>query len=152
VATTPKVGIVGMRALRRDIARQTGQGNSAVYKAIRQAGLEAAEPVAGLTRSKLPQVTGRLAGDVRTTASRTGAAVRMGRSNLRYAGWAEFGGHRRVPHDSQREFLRQGRYLFPSSLQLASTSARLYSAALGRVLNNSSLWTNTTTNPAEVHD
>ena len=148
----PVIGVVGLSALRRDIKRQTADTSSAMFAAMKQAGREAAEPVASATRSSLPQVSGRLAGDVRVTAGRSGAAVRMGRSNLRYAGWVEFGGTRRVPHTSHREFRPQGRYMFPRAVQLAPESSRLYAAALERVLNSSSIWTNTTTSPGSVHD
>ena len=152
MASAAAVGVVGMKALRRDINKQTTSTSSALYQAIRQAGREAAEPVAGLTRSVLPQDTGRLAGDVRVTATRTGAAVRMGRASIRYAGWVEFGGTRRAPHVSTRAYDPRGRYLFPAAVRLAPESARLYAAALQRVLSSSSIWTNKTTNSGEVHD
>jgi hypothetical protein len=148
----PVISIVGMRALRRDIKRQTDEQSSALYTAIKRAGRQAAEPVAALTRANLPHVTGRLAGDVRVTASRTGAAVRMGRKSVPYAGWVEFGGTRKRPHLSEREYVRTGRYLFPAARGLAERSAQLYAEGLERVLGAGATWTNTTVNPAQVHD
>jgi Bacteriophage HK97-gp10, putative tail-component len=148
MAQQPQVAIIGMKALRRDVKKLTGRSGD-LDKALSAAGRVAAAPVASTARSRLPQVTGRLAGDVRVTASRSGAAVRMGRSNLRYAGWVEFGGTRRVPHVSTRDYNPRGRYLFPAALQLASTSARIYSSATQAALDNFD-WTNSGT--GSVHD
>ena len=150
----PKVGVVGMRALRRDFTELSGY-DSQLNAAIVQAGMAAATPVANVTRSTLPEESGRgegqLHGDVRVTATRTGAAVRMGRKSIPYAGWIEFGGTRHAPHDSVRPFVPTGQYMFPAAARLAQTSARLYSEALDKGLAEVD-WTNTTTNPEAVHD
>jgi hypothetical protein len=150
------VAVVGLKALQRDLTKLAGK-NSPLAKALQQAGRSAAEPVAAETRSRLPQSdradaqTGRLAGDVRVTASKTGAAVRMGRANLRYAGWVEFGGTRKVPHQSERPFLSQGRYMFPAARRLQGTTGRLYEANVTEAFA-SYRWTNQTTNGEAVHD
>jgi hypothetical protein len=152
----PQVQVVGLRALNRDLQRLTDD-RGPLNKLMAQAGRTAAEPVAAATRSALPQgdrpgeLTGRLAGDVRVTASRSGASVRMGRSSIRYAGWVEFGGTRRTPHRSSRDYNPRGRYLFPNAVQLAARSARLYSDAVTRAFDNYP-WTNTGTDPGGVHD
>jgi hypothetical protein len=142
----PVVGVVGMSALRRDFARMTSN-TGPLYKAMRQAGREAAEPVAAETRSRLPQsnratvTPGRLANDVRVTATKTGAGVRMGRASIRYAGWVEFGGTRRVPHVSSRQYYSNGRYLFPAARRLAGTSKGLYETSISHMLSGFR-WTN----------
>jgi hypothetical protein len=150
MAQAPQVAVVGMSALRRDVLRLTGDAGP-LNKALSAAGRQAAEPVAGAARGALPQVSGRLAGDVRVTASRSGAAVRMGRSSLRYAGWVEFGGHRMAPWDSFREYDSRGRYLFPNAVQLASVSGRIYSDATQAALDSFG-WTNETSDPGGIHD
>ena len=147
----PAVAIVGMAALRRDIKRLTDDQQSALYAGIKAAGKSAAEPVAALTRASLPMGgTGTLAGDVRTSGTKTGAAVRMGRASIAYAGWVEFGGNR--PDGSSREYRPGGRYLFPAAKSLAMTSGDLYSRAIGEVLNSERVWTNTTSEGEQVHD
>ena len=144
------VGVIGMKALARDVTKLCADAGP-MNAALRQVGLEVAQPVAALTRSSVPQVSGRLAGDVRATASRSGAAVRMGRASLRYAGWVEFGGHRRAPHESTRPYQPRGRYLFPAALQLAQTSAEAYARGTNAALERFG-WTNTTTDGGAVHD
>ena len=146
----PTVAIVGMAALRRDLTRM-GADNGPLNKALAAAGKRAVEPVAAITRSELPQDTGRLAGDVRTTGSRSGAAVRMGRASIRYAGWVEFGGHRHVPHESERAYDPRGRFLFPAALRLQSSVAAEYARAAQQAVD-AFTWSNETTNPESVHD
>ena len=156
MAAAPQVAVVGLRALNRDLNRVVDD-RGPLNKAMAAAGRVAAEPVAAATRAALPQSTrpgaqtGRLAGDVRVTAARSGAAVRMGRASIRYAGWVEFGGTRRTPHVSHRDYNPRGRYLVPAAVQLAPESARLYSQAINETFARYP-WTNTGTDPGAVHD
>src|SRR5215472_8014856 len=142
--------VVGIRALARDLARM-GEPGSPLLKAMVDAGRKAAEPVASVTRGTLPRDSGRLAGDVRVSATKSGAAVRMGRASIRYAGWVEFGGTRRVPHTSRRQYDPRGRYLFPAAVQIAPTAARLYSEAVNEIFANYK-WSNSGDDPGGVHD
>jgi hypothetical protein len=65
----------------------------------------------------------------------------MGTSSRRYAGWVEFGGTRRVPHFSTRDYRSQGRYLFPRATELAGEAASIYSRATEAAIENFP-WTN----------
>ena len=146
----PTVTVAGMKALRRDLNKMSDDVSGPVYAAIKQAGREAAEPVAARARASLPHVTGALAGDVRVSGTKTGAAVRMGRVKIPYAWWIEFGGSR--PDHSSRPFVRDGRYLFPAAVGLADQAAARYSEALDRILTSDQVWTNTTSDGGQVHD
>jgi hypothetical protein len=148
----PVVGIVGAKALRKDLSRLADDVTSPLYKAMKQAGRDAAEPVAAAVRAALPHVTGTLAGDVRTSGTKTGAAVRMGRASVPYAGWVEFGGTRKKPHYSERPFIKTGRYMFPAARPLAEQAARSYSDALAVLFERSDIWTNTTSDGSAVRD
>jgi hypothetical protein len=150
MAATPTVGVIGLRALNRDLNRLVAD-RGPLNKAFQRAGRAAAEPVAAAARSAFPQVSGRLAGDVRVTSSRTGAAVRVGRAGVRYAGWVEFGGNRKAPHPSSRPFQPRGRYLFPAAIQLGPRSAELYAEALTKELADFD-WSNVGTDGAAVRD
>lgn len=145
----PAVAVVGMAALRRDLNRLATDQSSIVYQQIRQAGKQAAEPIASRARGSVPRDTGTLAGDIRVSGSKTGATVRMGRQKVPYAGWVEFGGTR--PDGSTRTYVAAGRYLFPAAQGEAGRAAELYSAALQRAFDNAP-WTNTTSDGSQVHD
>jgi hypothetical protein len=149
MAEAPQVAVIGLKALMRDVARLPD--SPVMLAALKEAGRRAAEPVAEAARSALPHVSDALADDVRVTSSRTGAAVRMGRKKVPYAGWVEFGGTRQRPHRSQRPFVATGRYLYPAARSLAATSAATYAAGLQRAFDSFG-WSNTTTDGARVHD
>jgi hypothetical protein len=150
MAVPPEVAVIGMRALRKDINRLADDQGSALYRAIKQAGKEAVEPVAARVRSALPNVSGTLAGTVRTSGTKTGGTVREGSKKVPYAGWIDFGGSR--PDGSSRPFIRDGRYMYPSATGLATVAAEKYGQAIERILNDPSVWTNTTNKGGEVHD
>ena len=150
MATAPTVAVVGMRALMRDVTAMSGP-RGALTLALVNAARQAAEPLAAVTRSSLPQVSGRLAGDVRVSASRSGANVRMGRASIRYAGWVEFGGHRRAPHESSRDYSPRGRYLFPPAVTMAPRAAADFERATTTLLN-AYHWQNEGTDPGGVRD
>jgi hypothetical protein len=116
------VTAVGLAALQRDWQALYKPGG-AIDKAMSAAGMAAIAPVAALTRGALPQNTGRLAATVRQRAIRTGGEVDLGDSGTRYGGWIEFGGWRRAPHESYRDYDSRGRFLFPSGLSQLSESA-----------------------------
>ena len=153
----PVVGLVGLNALARDVKRLAEDQASPLFEAMKSAGRQAAGPVADRVRGTIPVTDNtdhdaRLRDDIRVTATRTGAAVRMGRKTVPYAGWVEFGGTRKAPHTSSREFVKGGRYLFPAAAGLAPVSAELYSQALTAVFGSGGVWTNTGTDPGGVRD
>jgi len=148
----PVVGIVGLKALRRDLNRMAAETKGPVYEKLKTAGRAVAAPIAASARARLPSDTGTLAGDVRVTVTRTGAGVRMGRKTVPYAGWVEFGGRRSRPHDSARQFIPTGRYLFPAAYQAGPKAAAAYSEALTHIFESDTIWTNTTSNGSQVRD
>lgn len=144
--TDPTVGLVGFRAMMRDLAKM-GEEGSPLLDAMKQAGREAAEPVAGKARGTVPHVDGILAGDIRVTSARSGATIRMGRGSVPYAGPVEFGSW-----PPGRPFVAGGRYLFPAAQGMASILAASYSEAVNRILNGSGVWTNAGNDPEGIHD
>ena len=160
MTAAPVVGVVGMRALRADIRRQVDSQQSELWAELEQAGIRAVAPIAQAARSALPvsdrstpsheRSAGKLLDSIRVASTKTGAGVRMGGARVNWAGWVEFGGSR--PDGSTREFIADGRYLFPAARGLAGPAADYYSAALGRVFSSDSVWTNTTSNGGQVHD
>ena len=117
---TPQVEVIGLKALARDVKKM---GDSTdLLSQMREAARQATEPVAAAIREALPRSdtdhSGRLAGNIRTTATRTGSAIRMGSAGVPYAGPVEFGGW-----PDGREFLTDGRYMFPTAREANLSSA-----------------------------
>jgi hypothetical protein len=129
-----------------------GDNAGPLFAAMREAGREAAEPVAAAVREAYPQRSGDLAGSVRVTATRTGAGVRVGTAKVRYAGSVDFGGY--PPKKSTvYPYIGTGRYLYPTAqnMDLASKAGQTYTEAAQKALDGFD-WTNATSNPEAVHD
>lgn len=155
----PVVGVVGAKALRRDLNRLISEVNGPLFNAMKRAGYAAVQPIVALVRGALPKSErkasrthrpGALMMDVRASGTQSGGSVRMGRKTIPYAGWVEFGGTR--PDGSEREFVRGGRYMFPAAKGDASRAGKAYSDALTALFGNSGIWTNTTDDGGNVHD
>ena len=145
MAQAPTVAVVGLRALMRDVNKLSDNAG-VLNKEMSAAGRTAAQPVAQATSTAVPRKSGRLAGSVRVGATRSGASVRMGTAAVPWAGPVEFGGWPQT-----REYLSDGRYLFPAAKSLAEQAAELYSEAAQRALDTFA-WTNQTTDAEGVHD
>jgi hypothetical protein len=130
------VEVVGLRALQRDLKRLADPVGGDMADALAAAGRQAAQPVADAVRNAYPTVTGRLAGSVRVTGSRTGAAVRVGRKSIPYAGPVDFGGY---PGD--RPYLPDGRYLYPAMAAHAADAVAAYQRAVAAAVDRFG-WTN----------
>jgi hypothetical protein len=146
----PVVALVGMAALRRDLNRLSTDTSGPLFAGIKQAGRAAADPVAAAARGRVPVDSGDLRGDIRVSATKTGATVRMGRVAVPYAGWIEFGGARWDGYE--RPYQAGGRYLFPAASDLATVAAEKYERALTQVFARSDIWTNTTTDGSSIRD
>jgi hypothetical protein len=156
-----EVGIIGLRALRADIARMSEEYRGPLVNALKAAGREVCDPIANRARENLPMSDrqadkthrpGALLGSVRVYATKTGAGVRMGNKANSEAGWIEFGGTRKRPHESHRDFMSRGRYLYPAAYEMAPQAAGRYEAALNQAFDATGLWTNETSNPDQVKD
>lgn len=145
MAQAPEVGVIGMRALMRDVTRM-GEDGSPLMQKLKDAGRTAAEPVAAAARASYPRESGTLAGDVRVTSAKSGAAVRVGRSSVPYAGPVDFGGW-----PEGRDYQAGGRALFPAAQSLASSAADLYSKGVQSGID-SFPWTNSGGAADAIHD
>jgi hypothetical protein len=157
----PLVAVVGAKALRKDINRMTKDERSPLYSAMKKAGYAAISPIVPAARAAIPQSDrkasgrhrpGALAGSIRASAYKSGAAIRMGSKAVPWAGWVEFGGTRRRPRVSERPYVKSGRYLFPAARALSSRAASSYSDALNTVFAQSGVWTNSSDSAGSVHD
>jgi hypothetical protein len=83
-----------------------------------------AEQVADSVRARVPVLTGTLAGSVTSGPAEgdEGVEVSMG-AGVVYAGWIEFGGSR------GREYIPEGRYVYPTALEPEEQFAQAASEA-----------------------
>ena len=81
-----RVEVDGLRDLRRAIRRAEED-----YSDLREAGLEAAEPVADTAVSLVPVLDAELQGTIRAAGQASGAVVRAGFARVPYAGPIHFG-------------------------------------------------------------
>lgn len=155
------VRLVGIKALLKDVDKLTHDERSPLFAAMKRAGYNAVKPVATATREKIPDSTrkdsathkhGALAGSVRPSAYRSGAAVRMGSKKAPFAGWMEFGGTRLRPNKSSRPFFANGRYLFFAARQLSQTAGTQYADEINQLFGRTAIWTNSSSTPGSVHD
>ena len=139
--------IVGLKALAKDLARMSDPRAGIMLKAMARAGKESMDPIANAVRSAYPSITGGLRGSVRTTGSRSGAAVRAGsKAKVPYAGPVDFGGY-----PGERPFIKDGRYLYPTAKSLLEAAVHRYEQAIEQVCSDTQ-WTNMTSNAGSVHD
>lgn len=116
----PEVKVTGLRELRRAL-RAAGEG---LDEGMRAELKEVALLVAERARSKIPSRSGRTEASIRPVLARGGVAVRAGGARVPWYGWLDFGGVRRhmgsrhshgVEHlQPGREFVKEGRYLYPA--------------------------------------
>jgi hypothetical protein len=123
--TAPAVEFIGVEAGMADLKRWAKDLQPEVDKAV----LPLGQRVAGIVAGRVPHLTGQLAGSVEADATDEGVEISMG-DGLDYAGWIEFGGSR------GREYVPEGRYLFPSMLdnqdEFENTAADAAADTVGR--------------------
>jgi hypothetical protein len=147
MAQAPLADIVGLKALAKDLAKMSDPRAGIMLKAMAQAGKESMDPIANAVRSAYPSLTGGLRGSVRTSGSRSGAAVRVGtKAKVPYAGPVDFGGY-----PGERPYIADGRYLYPTAKSLLNAAVQRYEQAIDRVCSDYQ-WSNPTANPGSVHD
>jgi hypothetical protein len=143
VANQPVVQVIGLRALFRDLTKMSDPAAGVLAKAMSAAGKDAFTPVATELAAAYPHRSGRLAASVRVTSSRTGAAIRVGKKAVPYAGPVDFGGY-----PAGREYLKDGRYLYPTVRRHTAAAVVEYERAVTAAVNTYA-WTNESNNPKE---
>jgi hypothetical protein len=143
----------------KDVNQLCYDERSALYAAMKKAGYAAVSPIVTHTRPELPVSSrpaarwhkpGLLAGTLRASAYKSGAAARMGSSKVPWAGWVEFGGSR--PDGSSRQYIQGGRYFFPNAVAQAPTAVVQYTQAINELFGRTAIWTNSQASSGSVHD
>lgn len=131
-------GLVGAETVRVDGLRELGRAlknlEEGLQKEIPRTLKPIAERVASKARGRINSRTGRLAGSIRSFASQRGAGVRMGKKGIEYAGPYEFGGY-----PASREFIAEGRAIYPTFKDEAPRVEREVVEALGGLIRKTGL-------------
>lgn len=90
------------------------QIDKALGPELRKALNEVAEVVAGAARPKVPVVSGRAAGSIKVGSTQRAAQIKVGGSKAEYFPWLDFGGRVGRRKSVKREFLKEGRYIYPT--------------------------------------
>lgn len=106
-----KIRVVNLRPIARAVARVDKEA----AKQLRLVGNEAAGLLIEKTRPEIPSVSGRARGSLKAQSTRTSARVAVGGSKAAYYPWLDFGGEGRIKgRPAHREFIKGGRYLYPT--------------------------------------
>lgn len=109
-------------------------------KGLRIAFNTVADHVADRIREEVPVVTGAARRSVRAASTRTSARIRVGGTKARYFPWLDFGGRGKKPgRPAYREFLRDGRYVFPTLAAERDVTAGMIEEALMGVISDNGL-------------
>lgn len=110
-----KVEIDGLAALSRGLKRI----DTEAPKQLRLCFNGAAELLVDKTRPKIPSRTGAAARSLKARSTRTSARVAVGGRKAPYFPWLDFGGEGRIAgRPAAREFLKEGRYVYPTLRQI----------------------------------
>lgn len=97
------------------LARGLKAVDAAAPKELRLRLNAAANILVDAAKPKIPSVTGAARKSLKAMSTRTSARVSAGGDRARYYPWVDFGGEGRIPgRPSKREFLKEGRYIYPT--------------------------------------
>lgn len=110
-----KVGVQGLAEFNRGLR----QLDKDAPKALRLAFNDSASLLIDRVKPKIPSVTGKARNSLKAKSTRTSARVSVGGTNARYYPWLDFGGEGRIKgHPAKRDFIKQGRYVYPTLVDI----------------------------------
>jgi hypothetical protein len=131
-----RIAVGGLAALNRGLRAIDGEAP----KQLRLALNSAAELLVQHTRPEIPDVTGAARRSLVARSTRTSARVAVGGRRAPYFPWLDFGGQGRVKgRPAPREFIREGRYVYPTLARIRPQIERQLQDALSAVIHNAGL-------------
>jgi hypothetical protein len=98
----------------RELSRSLNKVDSESAKQLRIVFNEAAELVITTARPRIPRRTGHAAGSLKTKSTRTAVRVAFGGPKAPYYPWLDFGGRTGRKKSVVRQFITDGRYVYPA--------------------------------------
>jgi hypothetical protein len=101
---------------------------------------EAAQLLVDNVRPKIPVDTGAAARSVVARSTRTAARVAIGGKRAPYTPWLDFGGEGKRPgRPSPREFIKEGRYFYPTLREIRPQVEDLLQEQISAVIRSAGL-------------
>jgi phage gpG-like protein len=119
------ISVLGLKEFRRQAETALGRKDAGVE--LRRVFNVASAVVVADAATKVPNISGALAGSIRARSTRTEARIVMGKAKVPYAGFIEFGGRvgkgrtGRNTGSVRRPIVKTGRYLYPAFLRHQAT-------------------------------
>lgn len=131
-----KIEVRGLAELSRALRRVDADAP----KALRVALNGVAQDLVDETKPQIPKVTGRAANTLKARSTRTSARVAIGSKRAAYVPWLIFGGQGRVAgRPAAREFIKEGRWLFPTLVRRREAVSTMLQEALNDVAKSAGL-------------
>jgi hypothetical protein len=131
-----KVEVVGLAALNKGLRAIDKEAP----KELRLALNEAAQLLVDRTRPKIPSVSGAARRSLVARSTRTSARVAAGGKKAPWFPWIDFGGEGRVKgRPPKREFVREGRYIYPTLREIRPRIEAQLQESLSKVVRDAGL-------------
>ena len=104
------IEVVGLAQLSKSLRKVSADAPKALRVAINGV----ADQLVRLIRPRIPRRSGRAAGSLKASSTRTAARIGVGGSRAPYVPWLDFGGRTGRNRSVQRDFLKEGRYVYPT--------------------------------------
>lgn len=114
----------------REFTRSLKKLDADLPKALRVGMNEAVDLIVGYAKPKIPKRTGAAASTLKAKSTQTAARISAGGRKAPYYPWLDFGGKGPNNRPAQREFHREGRYVWKGLVVKRDE----FNAALGRAL------------------
>lgn len=128
-----KIQIGGLAQLNRGLKAIDAEAP----KQLRIALNEGAGLLVDRTRPKIPAVSGAARRSLVARSTRTSARVRVGGKRSAYFPWLDFGGEGRIKgRPSKREFIKEGRYVYPTLREIRPEIENQLKKSITAVIRN----------------
>lgn len=123
------IQIVGLAQFRRNLRDL----DTALPRALRLAGNEAANLVVDAARVTVPRRSGKAAASIKAKSSQSATRITSGGARAPYMPWLDYGGRVGKNNTARREFIKDGRYVYPAFRRERPNVEKVLREALERV-------------------
>lgn len=110
VAAIEPIKITGLAEFNRNLRKL----DSDLPKVLRLAHNKSAQLIVDWAQPRVARKTGRAAGTVKAKSTRTASRVQGGSKAAPYYPWLDFGGRVGPKRAVRRQFIKEGRYIYPA--------------------------------------